>query len=544
MSVPPGDAAVTEDVLGGTNEGFRTPPRGFGGVLASLGPGLIIAGAIVGSGELILTTKVGAQAGISLLWLILLGCLVKVFVQVELGRYAVSQGETTLVSLNRVPGPRLGVNWIMWLWLVMMVSTVGQLGGIIGGVGQSLALMIPLRGDYAAAVQTPGRDEFTRLIDLEQQGTETPALLALRRRINASGPLGEDVLDRLRRDPHDALRDTATGVPLLDPPTWDDRVWAGIAAVLTSVLLYFGRYGLIQNVAVVLVATFTAVTVGNVVALQTVPQFALSGRELLGGFLFRPPPATGGVNPWLTALMTFGIIGVGATELIAYPYWCLEKGYAKYAGQNDGSAAWATRAAGWVRVMTIDAFASMVVYTLATLAFFVLGATVLHRLGLDPGGMRMIATLAESYVPIFGSQAAWLFLAGAVAVLYSTYLIANASNARMIADGLRVAGIVRAATPTAYDRVVTAWSVGLPLACYAAFWTIGTNPVTLIAISGFCQAIMLPALAVAALWFRYTRTDRRLVPGPLWDVCLVVSSLALLIAASWGVWHALSNLLG
>ena len=28
------------------------------------------------------------------------------------------------------------------------------------------------------------------------------------------------------------------------------------------------------------------------------------------------------------AFGTFGITGVGASELFAYPYWCLEKGYA------------------------------------------------------------------------------------------------------------------------------------------------------------------------------------------------------------------------
>jgi len=39
------------------------PPTNFFGILQKLGPGLIIAGSIVGSGELIATTKTGAQAG-------------------------------------------------------------------------------------------------------------------------------------------------------------------------------------------------------------------------------------------------------------------------------------------------------------------------------------------------------------------------------------------------------------------------------------------------------------------------------------------------
>ena len=32
------------------------------------------------------------------------------------------------------------------------------------------------------------------------------------------------------------------------------------------------------------------------------------------------------------AFGTFGITGVGAAELYAYPYWCLEKGYARFTG--------------------------------------------------------------------------------------------------------------------------------------------------------------------------------------------------------------------
>ena len=54
---------------------IREAPHRLLPVLKQLGPGLIIAGSIVGSGELIATTKTGAQAGITLLWLIILGCV-------------------------------------------------------------------------------------------------------------------------------------------------------------------------------------------------------------------------------------------------------------------------------------------------------------------------------------------------------------------------------------------------------------------------------------------------------------------------------------
>lgn len=538
MSLRPEEAAFADAV---SDERVKEPPRTLGGIVRALGPGLIIAGAIVGSGELIATTKTGAQAGISLLWLILLGCLVKVFVQIEIGRFAVSEGETTLVALDRVPGPRfLRLNWVLWIWAVMMVSTIGQLGGIVGGVGQALALTFPVRGDYQLAVERPGRDEFLRFIELEQVDSQSSARWALEERIAAAGEVGQDVLQRLRDDPKSRLLDEHNGQPLLDPPTYDDVLWAGVVAVITSALLYFGRYSLIQNLSIVLVATFTAVTIGNVISLQATEQFALSFGEIVKGFSFQPPPQIGTASPWVTALATFGIIGVGATELITYPYWCLEKGYARFTGRNDGTEGWVSRAQGWIRVMKFDAFASMVVYTVATLAFFWMGVAVLHRKGLDPSGMRMVATLAEAYVPVFGEYAKWLFLSGAIAVLYSTYLIASAGNARMITDGLRVAGMFDRTSPVAYRRVLTAWSVALPLLCFVIF-TSTVDPWLLIEIAGLTQAVMLPVLAFSSIYFRYRLTDKQLRPGPAWDLCLGLSSLALLVAGGYGVYAKLAS---
>ena len=133
--------------------GIETPPTSMMGILKRLGPGLIVAGSIVGSGELIATTKTGAEAGFWLLWLIVIGCVIKVFVQVEFGRYTISSGKTSLFGLNEVPGPAINyqlggknnrVNWIMWYWLLMTLASLAQLGGIVGGVGQALQISVPL----------------------------------------------------------------------------------------------------------------------------------------------------------------------------------------------------------------------------------------------------------------------------------------------------------------------------------------------------------------------------------------------------------------
>lgn len=72
-----------------------------------------------------------------------------------------------------------------------------------------------------------------------------------------------------------------------------------------------------------------------------------------------------------------------------------------------------------MRVMTYDACLSMVIYTVATLAFYILGAAVLHRLpegSGDPEGMQMVYIIAKAYEPVFHVYAKYLFLVGAFAV--------------------------------------------------------------------------------------------------------------------------------
>lgn len=564
------------------------PPRDFIGICKNLGPGLIIAGSIVGSGELIATTTTGGQAGISLLWLIIIGCVIKVFCQIELGRYAITHGETTLAALNRVPGPRLRVNWIVWYWLIMMVVGLGQVGGIVGGVGQSLALAIPINGDYAEAIQVPSENELKSYIawsrDKEKGGEAINKLGEEERvRVEASLTIVKGRLDDLNKNfdgkgdvvhkrvgelidaenEHHELKEAGKDAgdaekrvesvkksvtELTEPKTNDDKIWAAIVTVLTIAMIYQGKYGLIQNFSTVLVVTFTFITLGNVISLQLNPKFAIPTDVMFSGLIptlpelsTAPPGLIGWVvaNPIATALATFGIIGVGASELVAYPYWCLEKGYGRFTGPRTDDPGWANRARGWMRVMLYDASASMVIYTVATIAFFVMGVAVMHRQGLNPSGMRMVSTLMEQYVPVFGAHAKWLFLFGAVAVLYSTFLVANAGFTRMYTDALKVYGLLDPANEKGHQRSISFFAVLLPTICLLIFAS-GANPVKLVLLGGTMQAIMLPMLGFATLYFRYKMMDERLKPSIIWDILLVISSIGLFIAGGWQAYSKLT----
>lgn len=69
-------------------------------------------------------------------------------------------------------------------------------------------------------------------------------------------------------------------------------------------------------------------------------------------------------------------------------------------------------------VMNLDILASMVIYTVATFAFYLLGAGILHTQGLVPAAKDMIPVLSKMYTETLGPSAVWLFYAGAIATLY------------------------------------------------------------------------------------------------------------------------------
>lgn len=468
----------------------------------SLGPGLVVAGAIVGSGELIATTVCGAEAGFWLLWLIIVGCLIKVFVQVELARFVMVSGQTSLAALSDVPGPRVGrLNWLVLFWLIMFLFSVGQLGGIVGGVGQALQIAIPL---------SESGDTYNRLVE-----AKTSAMVTL-----AQGTGGASEVDSL-----------TSQVQALKGNVMDHYIWAALVAVLTAGLLVWGRYGFIEGFATTLVAGFTLMTVINVALLQSHGEWAIRWSDLSQGLSFRLPPATSGLDPLATALATFGIIGVGAGELVFYPYWCQEKGYARFVGPDDGSEAWLRRAKGWLRVLRWDAFCSMVVYTTSTVAFYLLGAAVLHRVGMKPQGVELISTLVVMYRPVFGDWAVGILLVGSFAVLYSTFFVTNASKARLASDAWRVLGW-RRDSPESGRKALVFFSAFFPLACFVVYACF-SKPTQLILAAGFTQALLLPMLSGAALYFRYCRTDPRLAPGKVWDALLWLSAVGMLLAGSW-----------
>jgi manganese transport protein len=428
-----------------SSEGIVEPPTSLREILRRIGPGMILAAAIVGSGELIATTTLGAQEGFKLLWLILLSCAVKPVIQAELGRYTIATGEPTLESLGRVPGPKLGqsrVGWIAVGWAIMVFLTLLQVGAMFGGLAQVMNLLLP-----AVSI----------------------------------------------------------------------RVWVGIFLGLTLLLLLGGGYERIERLAMVKVGLFTLLTMLAAVLITRRPDF--SWGDLSGGLTFAAP-STG----LLTAVAVFGVTGVGTNELAMYPYWCVEKGYARFAGPPDGSPGWVRRARGWIRVMHVDILASLIVYTVATIAFYLLGAGVLHQMKLVPKGNDMIVVLSRIYTETLGSWALPVFYAGAIVTLYGTIFAATAGHARIYADLARLFGWFPREDQAARLRWRRRFVWALTL-IPAGVYLLVESPVKMVVFGAMAQSFMLPVFAFGTVWLRHRRLPPEVAPPVSRTIALWLASL-------------------
>ncbi len=438
------------------SEFIQPPPVSFRQKLKYLGPGFILSASVVGSGELIATTALGAKAGFITLWVILVSCLVKIVLQLEFGRQSIIRGATAMNLMNELPGPRFGkrkVSWGVWSWLVLWLFKPLQLGGIIGGVAIILNIAIP-----GLSVAT----------------------------------------------------------------------WTIVTALVVISVMLFGYYGVVEKISLVFMGLFTVFTLMALIMLQRTG-FAVTWPDIAEGLSFKLPKATVGF-----AIAAFGLTGVGGDEILSYNYWCIEKGYARYTGPRDDSQEWRTRAKGWIRVMYMDAFLSMIVYTTVTGAFFLLGASILYQHGEVPEGYQMIETISRIYTDSVGPAAKNIFLLGSFVVLFSTLFAALAIRTRVFSDLFGVLKWIDFNNLKTRMRTIRVLAVVFPVLWTIAFLVIKL-PVLMVTIGGIATFVMLIIVVIAGIHFRFGVKDHVLSPGKFYKITLVVSCVSIVLVGIYGV---------
>ena len=432
---------------------MRKPPQSLLQRLKYIGPSIIVTGSVVGSGSIALTPLLGAAAGFSLLWWLLLSMWSKPLIQAEISRYVIVKKQTFLEAFAHMPGFKTTIrgkttSWLVWFMFIGVIPSIAGMGGLAGAVAQAGNLMIPF-------------------ISVE--------------------------------------------------------AWVVTGCLITWLILYWGSYKTLEKTLLAMVAFFTLVTLIIAISMQTTT-YQVTGQDLIQGLSFSFPS-----DHVALALAVFGFTGISYGEIMAYTYWCLEKGYAK----EEGESLQDTRA--WIKVMQTDVWVTVLFVTIGTVPFFLLGAGVLNELGLyPPPDGDIIKTLLSMFTGILGNWAKWLFILLAFFVLFSTFISGTAAFTRTISDYLISMGLVLE-KPNTRQQLIKLIAFLVPLFSGIAYFLL-PNPLTLIMIAGVWAALGLPIVNIGALYL-VNKLEKELQPKSstkiiLWLTLLLQVAMAVLIVYS------------
>ena len=446
----------------------REPPSTIRQSLRFLGPGMITSAAVVGSGELLTATALGAKVGFILFWLVFVSTFVKVFVQIELARWSISTGKAAITGFNEMKPKIAGHGWMAWLVLFMFVQFVIGQAGVLSASAFAFSALLPIGGDPFSLISI--------------------------------------------------------------------SVWVTILVLIAIGVHWFNRYSMLEMISTVLVVIVTIFAV-VVVCCLTGTEYAWGIADIAEGMRFQIGAGAAGI-----ALAMFGMTGVGAGEVTTYTYWIVEKGYAAWAGVNDGSQAWVHRARGWIKVMKIDAWVSWFIYTISTAAFYMLGAAVLNPQGKNPEGNEVMITISSIFDTVLGSFWGVAFMVGSGIALFKTILANVPGFARLVTNTLSVFGAFNWKDSIKRDKWMRASMVILPM-CWAILGTVVKSPLALVILAGVLNAIFLMGVAISTLQLQRTQTDKCVKDGRLFQMMLIISAIAIFAVGFYSLWGQISGLL-
>ena len=277
-------------------------------------------------------------------------------------------------------------------------------------------------------------------------------------------------------------------------PLLSTEVWVFVSCLITWLLLYFGSYRSLERTLLTMVLFFSFMTLIIALAMQST-EYQVNLNQISEGLSFSFP-----TEHLPLALAVFGFTGISYGEIMAYTYWCLEKGYAENTG-ND-----IEEKKHWIKTMQTDVWVTVFFITIGTLPFFFLGAGVLNNVPELQESLAtssfwdvdVISSLQNMFSLVLGGWAKWLFIILAFFVLFSTLLSGTAAFTRTISDYLISMGLVREKTDTR-TKLIKLIAFVIPFLS-GLFYFILPNPITLLLIAGIWAAMGLPIVNIGALY--------------------------------------------
>lgn len=420
----------------------RVPPKGLWQILRATGPSRIAAASVIVSGETLLANAVAYDFGSAhLIYVIVGACLLKAFLQIEIGRRVILSGQPPLAALGSSRISRWAVQLFKWAWLLLLLPFVIQLAGRIRVMVDGLCAYV-----------------------------EMPRF-----------------------------------------------VWAGIIAVVAI--------GLVRSYAVLERLSKWMATVCAVLIFAGACAIAISAVDPRSHNVVDP----NGAYWFLLCILCF-TLGVGVWELTYFPYWCLEKGYARWTGPRVDDTEWAHRANGWIRVMAADVWigTTLIAIVLASLTF----------LG-DLGVLRWanLRSYPEMFLKFEYQEWALPFLS---VLLLMKILACADGHGRWMASFFdrHQAG----STPSTefQRRWRWRWGIVTVLLAFAVYLFSGhlefrlRSPENLLVYGGLPQIVLLPMVAWMAWISRFRSADRQLGRSRIVDCGVIVAAVAI-TALSFGL---------
>ncbi len=362
-----------EDETKAEQGGISKPPVGLA-VLTLVGPSFVWCAEYIGSGEVVIASRTGAILGTAVLWAVVIGVFLKFWIGVSGARYTVCTGEGMIDMLDRMPGPR---HWIVWIVLVVQlvcgILTIGSLASTAGAFLHSLiGGLDALKFGWLAAV-------FAVVV-----------------------------------------------------------VWSGVFDVLKFVMSAFVLIIVLGAlyIAAHVFPSLGEIWAGMSLTMPSVPQWAVATEEVSANPWEEILPVLGwGAGGFASQVWyTYWVLGAGYGMAAGRGYGRP----ADTASLKSMTVAVAERVKGWCRVLYVDASFAMVIGILVTGAFLISGAGILGPKYKVPSDDNMAEVLSTLFSARWNAAGGVVFkICGAVAMV-STLVGLFAGWPRLMADSFRI----------------------------------------------------------------------------------------------------------
>ncbi len=461
-------------------------PERDSGFWKMTGPGAVMVGIAIGSGELILWPWITAKFGAGMMWAAALGVFLQLWINIEIGRWAVSTGESAFTGFARMSS-----FWVFFFMTLLLVTAF--LPGWGRAAGTSIKILF-------FGTDGPGPDwAWTALVF-----ALALAIVFGPKRIYAS------------------VERTVIFLVLL--------IVAGLLVVAFSVGTLGDVWTMIKGVA-------------NIGHISLDEEFTF--HRFFGAFVFA---GAGGVsNLFYAYYLRDKNIGMGGRiPVLLNPFREAQRGDSEIGYLFPATAENVQRFRDWFRFVIQDSVVYFWLTNTLTMFLFMFGAlVVLHPLGIVPQESQLVWDLAIVLEGTMGAGGRYLFLIIGIAALFSTVLAGLDGGVRLWVDLLHTN--IPLAHRFAANKLYLVFALSLTTIGVAATWFFGTFDVSALdfffvsaTISGFAMAVYVPMV----LYMNLRNLPPPVRPKPVNIVMVVIGSATYISFAVYTVGSKVAEWIG